>query len=284
MKPLPLILCLSVLLMACSKNGEGNEPEPVPEPEPEPVFVDYTLMTYNVGAFRKYEADLGHLSYPEVASIITSVDADICGMNETDWLYSRTYSDKQAQKLAGILGSDWESHFIQAYRTDYGNSMVWKKKLNMIYKFPRVVIPRTGEGEMRSMGAIEFEDFVFCTTHLDHKSNDDRLTGVKLITDWAAKEFGNESKPVFLAGDLNCEKGSDPINELQKNWKQLSVDAKSYPSDKPRKSIDYIFVYSNDQAERVSVVDGGVITKEDNPTIAVASDHCPVWVKIKIQK
>ena len=286
MKRLIFSFLLLTALSACSKNGgdPASESETDSGNQKEPVYAEYTLMTYNVGSFRKYEESLGHLSYQEVAGIISSVDADICGLNETDWGFSRTYSDKQAEKLATELGSGWNSHFVFAYRTDYGNSLVWKNELGLVFKFPRVSIPKTGEGEVRSMGAIEFEDFVFCTTHLDHKSNDDRIAGVQIITDWVKKEFGGACKPVILAGDLNCEPGSDPINELQKNWQQISPVVKSYPSDNPRKSIDYILVYANDQAEKVIVDGGGVITKEDNPVVATASDHCPVWVKIKIEK
>ena len=124
-------------------------------------------MSYNVGAFKKYNDDLGHFSYPEVAKVIKSVDAKIVGLNETDHGAVRTLGEYQASKLATALGTGWSP---------------------------------------------------------------------------------------------------------------------SFPSDNPQKCIDYIFAFKNGHENElendISVLDTGVITPDDVPEVATASDHCPVWAKL----
>ena len=284
MKRILFFAALFFVVLSCGNGTEGRKggsSGPVTPPAPREVTI--TLMSYNVGAFNKYRDDLGHFSYPEVAKVIKSVDARIVGLNETDKGAVRTLGEFQASRLADALGNGWSSSFYNAAYTWYGNSMVWDR-----YMFPRakvlerVVLDKTDGSEVRSMGAVEFPDFVFCVTHLDHVSETDRLNAIDKITNWATKN--HSGKRVFLVGDMNAEPTSTTIAKLRENWLQLSGNEPSFPSNNPQKCIDYIFAFKNGHENElendISVLDTGVITPDDVPEVATASDHCPVWAKL----
>lgn len=251
-----------------------------PDPRLPAREVTVTLMTYNVGVFHKDYATLGHYSYPEVAALIKGSGAQVVGLNETDWERPRTDRQQQAKELVALLGEQWDYQFTYALDPTYGNSLLWKKDLDAIRRLPRLELTKEAGAETRSMGAVEFDDFIFCVTHLDHKSEADRLAAVAKITEWAA---GYTRKPIFLVGDMNAVPSSETIQAFQKNWTLLSTSANTFPADEPRKCIDYIFVYKDcAELKAVEVLDGGVITPTADPSVADASDHCPVWARVKL--
>ena len=251
-----------------------------PDPRLPARDVTVTLMTYNVGVFHKDYEKLGHYSYPEVAALIKSTGAQVIGLNETDWERPRTDSQQQVKELAALLGKDWDYQFTYALDPTYGNSLLWKKDLDVVQRFPRLELAKETGAETRSMGAVEFDEFIFCVTHLDHKSEPDQLSAVAKITEWAAL---HTRKPIFLVGDMNAVPSSKTIQELQKRWTLLSTSAYTFSADNLRKCIDYIFVYKDcAELRAVEVLDGGVITPADNPSVADASDHCPVWARVKL--
>lgn len=251
-----------------------------PDPRLPARDVTVTLMTYNVGVFHKDYATLGHYSYPEVAALVKGAGAQVVGLNETDWERPRTDKQQQAKELAALLGENWDYQFTYALDPTYGNSILWQKDLDIVRRFPRLELTKETGSEDRSMGAVELDEFIFCVTHLDHKSAADQLAAVAKITEWASM---NKRKPIFLVGDMNAVPSSATIQELQKNWTLLSPTSNTYPADEPKKCIDYIFVYKDcAELEAVEVLDSGVITPSGNPSVADASDHCPVWAKVKL--
>ena len=295
-----LLLCVMLVMMpGCRKPGidlpppaydpeqpagpETPEPPAIPDTPPEiPGEVTYTLMSYNVGAFRKYYETLVHYSYPEVASVIQSVGAQVVGLNETDWGASRTDGEHQAAELASQLGSGWDARFYFAAYNWYGNSLIWDTTVLPLEKeYPRLQLPKTDGAEVRSMGAVEFRDFVFCVTHLDHVSEADRLNAINLITDWASTNFCSAGKPVFLVGDMNAEPGSATIRKFHENWRQLTGNELTFSTRNLRKCIDFILVYKNGAEDIVDVVGSGVVTPARNAAANIASDHCPSWVTLK---
>ncbi|MBR5699464.1 MAG: endonuclease/exonuclease/phosphatase family protein [Bacteroidales bacterium] len=268
---------------------DPSAPPPGPEdpPGPEaPEEVTYTLMSYNVGAFKKYKETLEHYSFPEVAAVIRYAGPQVVGLNETDWEGKRTDYLHQATELATVLGSDWDARFWYAGYTWYGNSMVWDgSRLTAQKEFPRLRFPKGESGsEERSMGAVEFGDFTFCVTHLDHKSEEDRLYAVNLLTAWVKEQYGASGKPVFLVGDLNAVPASSTLSSLRENWTQLSGNAYTYPTSNLTKCIDFILVFNNGAEKKIQVLDAGVVTPQLIDAAGTASDHCPVWVKVRWQK
>lgn len=271
-----LLLGGLVAMMALSCSSCRSHPDPrLPDKE-----ITVTMMSYNVGVFQKYYSTLGHYSYPEVAGLINQTGACVVGLNETDWERPRTDQQHQAELLAAELGEKWDYQFTYALDPTYGNSILWNRDLGLKQRFPRLELTKNTGSESRSMGAVEFDEFIFCVTHLDHKSADDQLAAVATITEWARK---HSHKPVFLVGDMNAVPESATIQEYLKGWKRLSPEGFTFPSGTPRKCIDYIFVY-NDCATllKTEVLEGGVITPDINPVVSQTSDHCPVWIKVKM--
>ena len=75
----------------------------------------------------------------------------------------------------------WTGYFAYAANTSYGNSIVADPKYKVVKEYPRVAIPKVdaNTSEVRSLGVVEYEDFVFCVTHLDHMSIEARKSGVE---------------------------------------------------------------------------------------------------------
>jgi endonuclease/exonuclease/phosphatase family metal-dependent hydrolase len=106
------------------------------------------------------------------------------------------------------------------------------------------------------------------------------LASAELVNELAAS-YGN--RLMILAGDLNAEPDSRVIQELQKRWQvagaakpQAEAEAArallTFPSDKPRKWIDFVLVRP---AERWQVVEVRVLDE------SVASDHRPLLAVVK---
>ena len=280
-KALLLAAVCTALLAGCDKpyGSGGSSVEPVDFHD-----VNVTMVTYNVGAFNKYKDELGHYSYPEVAEIIKWSYADIVGLNETDWGAPRSGGDRQAEKLASAIGPEWASHFFSAAYPWYGNAVIWNKStLGTPLSFDRLDFKKTDGSEARSMGAVEFHDFVFCTVHLDDASETDRVAAIDKITEWATRYYSGR-KPVFLAGDMNDTPGSRTHARLLKDWTQISAMDNTFPSDNPDTCIDYIFVHRNGCEHSVLGIFSRVIAQTDIPSVSTASDHCPVYTDILIRK
>ena len=286
------VVCCLALLGGCDKPTVTKSPSSVPvvpdPPEPpEPQDITFTLMTYNVGTFNKYRDELGHFSYQEVAGIINAVGAKVVGLNETDHGALRTHVEFQESKLASTLGSTWDSHFFNAAYLWYGNAVIWDKATHWQgISFDRVVLEKTDGSEVRSMGAVEFYNFFFLTTHLDHVSETDRLSAIDKITAWAGEH--NSGKPIFLAGDMNARPGSAPLTKLLEHWIQLTGNDYTFPSDNPDRCIDYIFLYkagdSDEMPSNLELLETGVVTADAVPSVATASDHCPVWARLLLRR
>lgn len=241
--------------------------------------VNLRLMSYNVGCFQKYKNELGRYSYVEVAGLIDEYDASVVGLNETDNDNSRTGYQNQPKQLALELGSGWTYYFASAANAYYGNGIVASPSCKVVKEWPRLEISKGSGSEIRSMGAIEYTDFVFCVTHLDHMSLDARKAGAELITNWALEHYGTADKPVFLVGDFNCTPDEETISIMEKNWNRISAEENTYPCPRPTKCIDYIFALKN--GVDYVVGDSGVILSSTAADVTKASDHYPVYVDVR---
>ena len=248
-------------------------------------YVNLTLVSYNVGGFKKNLDNLGHYSYPEAAAVIRSCGADVAGLNEVFASSKGGTVDNQPEKLVSELGKDWTYHFANAKDDYYGNAIFSSPGLETVGSW-RVELPCTASTpnpdanyEIRSMGVVEYKDFVFCVTHLDHNNRANRNQQIELINRWVTEKYGQSSKPVFLVGDMNSEPFSEEIvTSLGRYWKPVSVtDKPTYSS----KCIDYIFIWKNDSLDCI-VNSSGVITTCPGVNVAYVSDHFPVFADLTI--
>lgn len=122
-----------------------------------------------------------------------------------------------------------------------------------------------GREEARALIMAEFEDYIYCCTHLS-LTEEDRMTSLEMIKNFAA----SAKKPFFLAGDMNAEPQSDFIKGLQKDFQILSnPKVPTFPAPKPEETLDYIVTLKNN-AKGFAAISSKV---QDEP---VASDHRPV--------
>jgi endonuclease/exonuclease/phosphatase family metal-dependent hydrolase len=119
------------------------------------------------------------------------------------------------------------------------------------------------------------DTIAFVGTHFDHlKPETDRVAQAKRINE----VFTSGPYPAILAGDLNAQPGSNPINILEEIW-TATYDkinpAPTFPSDAPGITIDYVMHFPE---ERWETVETTVICD------SIASDHCACLVTLRLLK
>ena len=258
-------------------------------------YKSFRFMAYNVGKFRKFKDQLGHESYPEAAAIIRHYDIDVAGLNETRaTVSSGVVTDSQAKQLVGQLGAEWTYYFAKADSDAYGNSIVASPGLNRVAAHT-VLLPCTanlsnpnGNYEVRSLGVVEYDDFVFCVTHLDHNHRANRREQIGVINDWISNNYGDSEKPIILVGDMNAIPSAPEITgDLCTFWDIVSVTKEgndyvvTYPGGS--KCIDYIFIWKND-GFKYSVNATEVCNTCPGVDVDLVSDHYPVYADITFTK
>ena len=227
-----------------------------------------TLLTYNVGAFSKYEES----GIAGVAELIRASGATLVGLNELDSC-NRRHANYQVKDLAQELGG-WFYAFGSAFPYAggaYGNGVVSEKAIQ--YKY-RVTLPKADGAEQRSVAVVETAQCVLGAVHLDHKSQDAALEQMQVVNDWFAAHYAGCAKPVFLCGDFNVVPDSPVIDLAKTEWTLLSGTDFTHSTANPRHCIDYVFAYRH--AAPVQVMDYMVYTDGASRL----SDHFPVRVVV----
>lgn len=222
-----------------------------------------TIMSYNV---RNCLGMDGITDFQRIADIILKVEAEVVALQELDSATQRSGGivvlDKLAQ-LTGMHGIYGPAISFQGGK--YGIGMLSREK-----PVTSKIIALPGTEEQRALLVVEFEKYVAICTHFSLTHND-RLESLNIIDEIVS----DYNKPVFLAGDINDTPSSEVVNRLQKKWIMLSnPELPTYPSDVPRKCIDYIFGLKIE--EREFRVGEAVVGDE-----TVASDHRPLWVRVE---
>ena len=127
------------------------------------------------------------------------------------------------------------------------------------------------------------KEFVVFNTHLDNKSQQARIEGIRLVVD-KIQEFG--ALPAILLGDLNATPSSKTILSTKDDFDDahdiaaLSDEGATYHafgSDFDRERIDYILLSKGDfSVSEYRIVDNG-------RSGVYASDHSPIYVKITFE-
>lgn len=271
-------------LQACSgKDMTGTElaAPPVPEPDVETEGLYdkeegvTRLVTYNIGSFSKTPQS----SCSMVSSMMTELGADIISFNELDKNTSRSGRvDQLAQVTAGMRG--WKYVFAKAIDFqggEYGNGIAYNPETTG-EPLSQFTIPFPDAAEPRVCLVLEFEDFVFASTHLEVSSSSERVAEVKKITETLKDRFSDNSKPVFLAGDMNELPNESAIMELGREWSMISANSPTYPSSSPKTCIDMIFMM--DGHGECEVKAAAVANRFVSGDVSLASDHLPSYADI----
>lgn len=239
---------------------------------------DLTIATYNVGVFDKSGTNTTEM----IASMMKEIGVQVLSMNELDSCTLR-HPEYQLKEFADAMGG-WNYNYAPAMSYQggkYGIGIASAPDLKIVKKHS-ITLPKGDGSEQRALAVTVFDDFVFCSTHLDHRSADAQLEQAKLISAWAELFYGDSDKPVFLCGDLNAYPDSETIKLLKRDWTILSPLEFTFSAKNPQKCIDYIMVYKN-ASGKVKVKESGIASRFNSGDVTVASDHLPVYVIISLR-
>ena len=229
----------------------------------EPLFLK--IASYNV---RNAKGMDDVTDFDRVAKVINNMNAHAIAIQELDSATERSNGlvvldelAKRTNMYASFNGS------IEFRGGKYGIGILTKEK-----PLSQEAIALPGREEKRSLLIVELEDFVLCCTHLS-LTEEDRQASIELIKQKTAKY---DSKPVFLAGDLNASPNSAEIKDLSQTWALLSDPTQpTFPSNNPKSIIDYIYLKPSSKYKH-TVIEKQVVNEP------MASDHRPLWVVVKI--
>lgn len=208
-------------------------------------------------------------SFRRIADVILDENPDVVAIQEVDSATRRSGN----KYVLGEIAERTRMHAAYAPAIDhdggkYGIGILSKKKPLDVQ-----AMPLPGREERRVLMVAEFDDYLFCCTHLS-LTEEGRLASLHIINAVAA----SKKKPFFLAGDMNDRPDSEFIRSLQKDFQVLTDSRKkTFPSPEPVETIDYIFTRKSDVND-LAVLSEKVVNEP------VASDHRPVSVRLRLAK
>lgn len=268
-------LCMTA---ACGKD-DGKGPE-TPGGKGAGVI---RLVSYNVATFR-YDAEnfpAPDRAYGAIGDFLKEIEADIVCANEIDDGVPRTDGVDQPKHFSEVMGG-WDYIFgpaLDPHPTGgrYGEAAFSKAKAAAK---DYVFLPQGVGTERRVMCVMEFDDFVFLATHLEHSNGGAHPGQIAVINDYVDRHYAGSSKPVFLAGDMNARPESETMALYRQKWEVLSATLPTYPASNPDRCIDYILAYRN--GAKYQVVQSQVVRLSESVKLNLVSDHLPVFVDIKL--
>ena len=222
------------------------------------------LMTYNI----KNANGMDNVcNFQRIANVINNACPDVVAIQEVDSMTNRS----NRKYVLGEIAERTQMNAYFAPAIDYDGGKYGIGLLSKRVPVRLKALPLPGREEARALLMAEFEDYIYCCTHLS-LTEEDRMASLKMI-----KEFASAcKKKFFLAGDMNAEPESEFSKDLQKDFRILSNPKQhTFPSPAPTKTIDYI-VASKENAGGFAVTSAQVL---DEP---VASDHRPLVVNLRM--
>lgn len=221
------------------------------------------LMAYNV---RNATGMDDVCNFQRIANVIINASPDVVAVQEVDSVTNRS---KQKYVLGEIAErTQMHGYFAPAINFDggkYGIGLLTKQVPLRLQ-----TLPLPGREEERALILAEFDDYIYCCTHLS-LTEEDRMKSLEMVKSITA----SSEKPLFLAGDLNDGPESPFINELQKDFQILTDTTQhTFPAPAPEETLDYIAVLKR-TAKGFAVISSKVLNEP------MASDHRPVLVELR---
>lgn len=233
------------------------------------------VFTYNI--FHGANTN-GSYDFDKIASVINSVNPDLVALQEVDFRTNRL----NKRDLAGEIGlrTNMIPLFGKAMDYDDGEYGVAILSRNKIISWKNTALPFNDGNEPRTIlhivTTLATGDTVsFICTHLDYKLKSlERINQANKINNL----YKSNRYPTILAGDFNDVPDSPTLNILSKYW-EITYDkkdsAKTFPSNKPDRKIDYILFNSKDKWK---IIDREVICD------SIATDHCGYFTELELIK
>ncbi len=221
------------------------------------------LMTYNIKNANGMD-DV--CNFQRIANVINNASPDVVAIQEVD---SMTKRSGQKYVLGEIAGrTQMHAYFAPAIDFDGGKYGIGLLTRQVPVRLQTIPLP--GREEARALVLAEFEDYIYCCTHMS-LTEEDRMESLKIVKSFTTPY----KKPLFLAGDMNAEPESDFIKELQKDFQLLSSPKQhTYPAPEPKETIDYIAALKSN-ANGFALISARVLNEP------VASDHRPILVELR---
>lgn len=205
------------------------------------------------------------------ADVLNRLDADVIVLNEVDKNCRRTgYTDmtKQLALLTGNMFSLFGAARILPPEGLYGNAALSRFPTELVGSW---LLPAALD-ETRGMTLAKIAagvPFYLAFTHLSFRDTPEenaiRVAAARRL-DELISENCVEDLPVILAGDFNCVPASNPLKVLEDAGWALGKPLPTFPSAKPVRAIDHIFLRNG----RTKLRDRFTVDEK------IASDHVPV--------
>lgn len=266
MKMLYIFLCL-LIFNACGKEGNKNKESAKPKV--------IKIMTYNIRHGAPIHKPNEDVQIESIAAVINKQKPDLVALQEVDSITRRAPLD-EAKKLGALTGMHYYfSKTINYQGGAYGDAILSKYPITATMHY---MLPMPVDGEARAAGLITVEPFPgikldFITTHLE-LNMENRMAQIRKLIE-ISKERSN---PVILCGDLNATPDSREIKALETEYVTACKTncPLTFPSDKPRSSIDYIVL--NPKAAQVFR-----FVSYNSIQNILASDHLPLLGYLTLQ-
>ena len=235
----------------------------------------FRVMTFNI---HHGEGLDGNVDLQRIASVIRQEQADLVALQEVDKGVQRTARRDMPAELAALTGMTCTfSNNFHYLGGEYGNAMLTRFPVlgatNSHYQMLRTNEQR---GLLQVTMDVLGRRVVFMNTHIDYRNDDaERLLNVSEIQSLTARNGGI---PAILCGDFNDTPGSRVHQRLKEAFDdawELAGQGKgwTYPAERPRKRIDYIWISKN---EKIKVVGARVLA-------SAASDHGALIVELQFE-
>ncbi len=226
------------------------------------------IMTFNILHCMNYKTK--KISFQDFSDEILSTGADFVGLNEVRGKgFIKDYT-AQAKKLGALTYMN--HYFGKAINimgvAPYGNAFLSKYPILSAetVKIPDPS-PKTGKEMYESRAIIKTvidagEKYTILVTHMG-LNIDERENAVKTLLSLAPEER------CIIMGDFNCTPESEELKPVFEKYNCSDTETLTFPSDKPRIKIDYIFTSPD-----IEIIGKGT-------TENIVSDHLGQWIEIK---
>ena len=278
MKSVFLLFCVFLLTTAFACTVQSFSDKRVSPPTVADMLQPKRLriLSYNIHHANP-PGQPGLIDVAAVARVIRAAEPDLVALQEVDINTGRSGGIDQAKRLAELSGMQ-DYFFAKAIDHDggeYGVAILTKSPMLDRQKFPLPDDPSLpAEPRVLATATVktpEGHDFVFATTHLDHKNEANRLIQLKEIKRIAALN----PLPMILVGDFNAQPGSPTIQSLDSLFQRTcNPCGPTFPQINPDRAIDFI---SFRPADRFTVVSHQIIQEP------YASDHLPILSALELK-
>jgi endonuclease/exonuclease/phosphatase family metal-dependent hydrolase len=163
------------------------------------------LMTYNIKNATGMD---GVCDFQRIANVINNASPDVVAVQEVDSVTNRS----NQKYVLGEIAERTQMYACFAPAIDYDGGKYGIGLLSKKAPLHLQAIALPGREEARALILAEFEDYIYCCTHLS-LTEEDRMKSLEILKTFAA----SYKKPLFLAGDMNAEPES-LLKSCRKNF------------------------------------------------------------------